>query len=302
MGAYSGTHVAYLLFYGSNNKGIRSMPQAIVDGHEIWYEVSGSGEPIALIGGFALQHDQFEFCTDALTGAGYQTINWDHRGAGRSQRRLKQAAVLDDWVDDLCGVLDAAGVERTSIWATSTGSPIGIRFAARYPERTRALITYPWFQASRYWQDLFAAVEGVCRMFGPKALARIFAGSVLPPALQYTQDQIAYEKWSGVKYEQNLDLENLGGILSALSNFDLTEDVTSLQCPVFLLLGNDSALNEMESKQAASYDTLVGDFLELQPVAEVGTVVGAGSTYCMITKPAETVAILEGYLRGLKGV
>ncbi len=276
------------------------MPQADVDDHSIWYEVTGAGEPIALVGGFALQHDQFEFCTDALAACGYQVVNWDHRGAGRSQRVLTRAPALDDWVEDLHGVLDHAQIPRSHIWATSTGSAIGLRFAAKYPGRTRSLITYPWFKASQYWRDLFEVVEGVCRMFGPKALARLFAGSVLPPSLQYTDEQIAYEKWSGVKYEQNLDMTTLQGLLATLSNFDLTEDVLSLKCPVLLLLGDDSALNQMESKQPASYDSLVREFLALKPDAQLGTVVGAGSTYCMLTKPEETVAILHGYLHGLR--
>ena len=275
------------------------MSQATVDGHSIWYQASGSGEPIALIGGFALQHDQFEFCTEALVAHGFQTINWDHRGAGRSARNCGKSVTVDDWVEDLRAVLDAADIARSHIWATSTGSAIGIRFAAKYPERTQSLITYPWFKADRYWQDLFDAVEAVCRMFGFKALARLFAGSVLPESMQYTKEQIAYEKWSGAKYEANLDMTSLRGILKALSEVDLTNDVATLRCPVLLLLGDDSALNKIESKKSASYDKLVADFLERKP-AQLGTVAGAGSTYCMLTRPTQTVAVLADYLAALR--
>lgn len=284
----------------ANNKGITAVPQAVVDGYHVWYQTRGTGDPLTVIGGFALQHDQFEFCTELLAARGYQVVSWDHRGTGKSERSLGGNVTLDHWVDDLRGVLDAAGIERSHIWATSTGSAIGLRFAARYPERTRALITYPWFKATPYWQELFNAVEVVCRMFGPKALARLFAGSVLPEALQYTEQQIAHERWSGIRYEQNLDMATLRAMLDALSAVDLTEDVARLTCPVLLLLGDDSALNKVEAKRAASYDKLVTDFLDLKADAELGTVVGAGSTYCMLTRPDDTVKVLDGYLRKLK--
>jgi len=275
------------------------MPKVLVGGQNVWYEVSGDGEPIVLIGGFALLNDQFEFCTQMIVDKGFQVINWTYRGSGKSDYTAVRPYTIDDWVDDLRAILDDAGVDRTNIWATSTSSVIGMRFAAKYPERTRALVTYPWYQATQYWKDLFDAAEAVCRMFSPKALSRIFAGSVLPPAMQYTEEHLSYEKWSGPKYEANIHMPTLRNTLNALSNVDLSGDIPRIKCPVMLLLGNDSALNAMEHKKAASYDKLVNDFLELKPDTDVGTVEGAGSTYCMITRPEDTVKILVGYLAGL---
>ncbi len=70
--------------------------------------------------------------------------------------------------------------------------------------------------------------------------------------------------------------------------------------PVYLLLGNDSALNEMDNKKAASFDKLTTDFLALKPDAKIGVVEGAGSTYCMISKPKETVDVLHSLLNGVR--
>ena len=272
------------------------MAYATNDGHKLWYEVKGDGEPLTLIGGFALLHDQFEICLPNLHASGYQTINWNYRGSGHSDWTLVRPYSVEDWVEDLRAVLDDAGIEKTTIWATSTSSVIGTRFAAKYPERVNALLTYPWYKADRYWIDLFDAVDGICRMFSPRALSRIFAGSVLPKALQYTPAQIEYETWSGDKYEANINMTTLRSTLDALSNVDLTGDVKNLQVPVYLLLGNDSALNHMENKKAASFDKLTTDFLALKPDATIGVVEGAGSTYCMITKPKETVEKLHELL------
>ena len=216
------------------------------DGHNIWYEINGSGEPIVLIGGFALLHDQFEFAIPFIHKLGYSTINWNYRGSGKSDWTLVRPYCLEDWVEDLRSVLDHAKVDKVNIWATSTSSIIGIRFAAKYPERVKNLITYPWFKADQYWKKLFDSAYGICEMFGIKAMSKIFAGSVMPLEMQYTDEQIKYEKWSGNKYESNLNMNTLRSTLDALSNVDLSGDVVNLKVPTYLLLGNDSALNKMK--------------------------------------------------------
>jgi pimeloyl-ACP methyl ester carboxylesterase len=42
------------------------MPTINDNGTEIWYEVSGTGEPLVLTGGFGLLHNQWDFVRDAL--------------------------------------------------------------------------------------------------------------------------------------------------------------------------------------------------------------------------------------------
>ena len=275
------------------------MPKVRVSGNSLWYDIQGVGEPITLIGGFALLHNQFDFCLPYIHDYGYATINWNYRGSGKSDWTLTQPYSIEDWVEDLLIVLDEASIDKTVIWATSTGSVIGTRFAAKYPDRVKALVTYPWYKADSYWQDLFGSVEGVCRMFGPHALARIFAGSVLPKSLQYTPEQIEYEKWSGEKYAANLNMSTLKSTLDAFSQVDLTGDISRLDCPTILLLGNDSALNQMKTKASASFDKLTEDFLALKPDARIGIIEGAGSTYCMITKPKDTIDVLHENLTGI---
>ena len=86
-------------------------------------------------------------------------------------------------------------------------------------------------------------------------------------------------------------------LMETLSSIDLTSDVPRIQCPTLLLMGNESALNDDESMESASFDKLIGDFLALKPNAEVQAVKGAGSTYCMITNPEETCELVINYLK-----
>jgi len=78
-------------------------------------------------------------------------IIFDKRGTGMSDR-VPEAALptLEDRMDDMRAVLDAAGSERAAIFGASEGGSMAILFAATYPERTIALATFGIF-AKRIW-------------------------------------------------------------------------------------------------------------------------------------------------------
>ena len=72
-------------------------------------------------------------------------IMFDKRGTGLSDP-VASPASLEDRMDDVRAVMDAAGSERAALFGMSEGGPMSVLFAATYPERTRALIlcgTFP---------------------------------------------------------------------------------------------------------------------------------------------------------------
>lgn len=273
------------------------MAEVMRNGVRLWYDVQGSGEPLTLIGGFALLHNQFDFCNSILHDANIQTIHWNYRGSGKSDWSLTEPLTLEGWVEDLRAVLDAAGIEKTSIWCTSTSTPIGMRFASKYPDRMKNLITYPYYKVDDYWRNVFHAAYWVAHVFGITQLSRVFAGVVLTSKTLYSEHHFKYEKWAAPNYEANVNMTTMKELMDTLSSIDLSSDVPRIKCPTLLLMGNESALNDDESMESASFDKLIRDFLALKPDAEVQAVKGAGSTYCMITNPEETCALVIDYLK-----
>lgn len=272
------------------------MPYTRVDGAKLWYETRGDGAPLVLIGGFALVDRQFEFCEPHLLKH-HRIVQWHYRGVGKSDWTMTEPYSIERWTDDLRAVLDAAGIDKAAVWCTSTGSAIGTRFASKYPERTEALITYPWVRSDAGWRDIFKASYEVGRVFGIKQLSRLYAGVVLPPDLLYSKAGIKYEQWAKQRYVENVNMTTLREVLDAYSAVDLTSDVKNLRCPTMLLLGADSALNSRADRlESAAYDTLLREFTKLRPNAEVARIRGAGSTYCMITKPRECSAAVTRFL------
>jgi pimeloyl-ACP methyl ester carboxylesterase len=75
--------------------------------------------------------------------AGFRLILFDRGGTGLSDRVPDdELPTLESRMDDARAVLDAAGSEQAVVFAQGYGTPLGVVFAATYPDRTRALVLY----------------------------------------------------------------------------------------------------------------------------------------------------------------
>jgi class 3 adenylate cyclase/dienelactone hydrolase len=71
-------------------------------------------------------------------------ITFDKPGTGISDP-IAHVPTLEERMEDLHAVLDAAGSERAALFGISEGGPMSVLFAATYPERTLALALYGTF-------------------------------------------------------------------------------------------------------------------------------------------------------------
>jgi class 3 adenylate cyclase/pimeloyl-ACP methyl ester carboxylesterase len=68
-------------------------------------------------------------------------IMFDRRGSGLSDP-VPNAPTLEEQMDDVVAVMDAAGSERAAVFALLEGGAMALLFAATHPERTTALALY----------------------------------------------------------------------------------------------------------------------------------------------------------------
>src|SRR5687767_12748732 len=68
-------------------------------------------------------------------------VVYDKRGQGLSDRP-DHAPTLEESMDDLRAVIEAAGLTRPAIFGISEGGPMAILFAASQPERVSSLVLY----------------------------------------------------------------------------------------------------------------------------------------------------------------
>lgn len=97
---------------------------------------------------------EFKSFFDQL-GTFCRVVIFDKAGLGMSDP-VPQVRTLDDRVDEIEAVLDAVGFERPAVFAMSEGGSASVLYAARRPERTRALILYGSFAFLEHfgWADL----------------------------------------------------------------------------------------------------------------------------------------------------
>jgi class 3 adenylate cyclase/pimeloyl-ACP methyl ester carboxylesterase len=79
-------------------------------------------------------------------------IMLDRRGVGLSDR-LCGMATLEEGMDDLKAVLDAAGSERTALCGFNESGPLCALFAATHPDRVSHLILYGSFATTMWHPD-----------------------------------------------------------------------------------------------------------------------------------------------------
>src|SRR5215510_9001641 len=76
-------------------------------------------------------------------------ILFDKRGTGMSDRG-SQDFTLEQRMHDVQAVLDAIGCKQAALFGVSEGGPMSLLYAATYPQRTSALVTYGSY-ARRSW-------------------------------------------------------------------------------------------------------------------------------------------------------
>lgn len=79
-------------------------------------------------------------------------ILFDKRGTGLSDR-VSELSTLEQRMDDIRAVMDAVGSECAALFGHSEGGSVSALFAATYPKRTLALITFGVFAKRKYSED-----------------------------------------------------------------------------------------------------------------------------------------------------
>ncbi len=116
------------------------MPYIQANDIQVYYEIHGEGEPLALITGLGSDISEMEW--DAIIRSlaqRYQVIAFDNRGAGRTDKP-DQPYTIEMMANDANELLRALGAERANILGVSLGGRIALTLAIEHPERVERLI------------------------------------------------------------------------------------------------------------------------------------------------------------------
>ena len=126
------------------------------DGVSLAYRVDGDGPvDLVFVPGFVSHLELLWEEPESASFFGHiaefaRLITFDRRGQGLSDRPAKPPT-LEEGMDDIRAVMDAAGSERAALFAVSEGGPMSILCAASAPDRVAALVL--WGTYARVLRD-----------------------------------------------------------------------------------------------------------------------------------------------------
>jgi pimeloyl-ACP methyl ester carboxylesterase len=215
-----------------------------VNGINLWYRISGEGEPVAQIHGAGFGHFNFDPATPELSRH-FQVIDYDMRGYGQSDRPV-QHYDMEVWADDLAGLMDALEIEEAHIHGTSMGGMIAIAFAGKYPERTTSVvINCAAAKLGVTGRLIFKNWIDIARMDPEGPGSRLLAELITWQALskRFLEEQNAEELTDLIQQilRDSNRIEVFAAACQAMCDMDLTSWLPKITSPA-LVLGGDEDL------------------------------------------------------------
>jgi pimeloyl-ACP methyl ester carboxylesterase len=168
-------------------------------------------------------------------------IIFDKRGTGLSDPvPLDQLPTLEQRMDDVRAVMDAAGSARAALLGHSEGGNMCVLFSATYPERTSALVLvgcyakrirsvdYPWAPAA---EDREREIEETEARWGSPDMLRALAPS--------KANDEAFERWVGRYLRQSASPKAAAALLRMNTQIDVREILPTIQVPTILIYRSD---------------------------------------------------------------
>lgn len=207
---------------------------ASCNGIQVAYQVFGKGPVTLVLTPWSMSH--LDYCWSEpgyrrfleSLGSFAKVAVFDKRGTGLSDRKAAPPS-LEERVDEIIAVMDAAGLKDAVLVGASAGAPSAILFAATHPSRTRGLALigpaargkrsrdYPWAPTEEQYEASFrwAKKSWGSREWEDRAVL------VLAPS---RAGDAVFTRWlsemrrAGASQETNM----------ALARFDMETDVTGI--------------------------------------------------------------------------
>ena len=202
-------------------------------------------------------------------GSFCRCIPFDKRSTGCSARRSKMPGI-DERVEDLRAVMNAAGVERAHLFGQSEGGPMALLFAVTYPERVQSITifgsgarTTPYLTGEEL-VDRKRVFDMLTNLWGTPQSPIVDAFS---PTLAHDED---YRHWH-YRYERNsADAEGLRELLELSLDTDVSDIIGDVDVPVLVLHRTGDPIVPVELGHQAAAAVPGAKLVELEGIDHFG--------------------------------
>ena len=221
-----------------------------------------------------------------------RVITFDKRGTGLSDP-ANHAPTLEESVDDIRAVMDAAGVQRADVLGVSEGGTMATLFAATNPERVKALLLYGTYarllEASDY--PIGVRAEGLERLieisgegWGDGVALALWAPS--------RRDDLDMRQWWARLQRMAASPGMVRNIFALYPKMDIRDVLPTIQVPTLVLHRRDDRMVALEMGRYLADHIPGAKFVELE-----------GTDHLFFTGDADAIVDeIEEFLTGVRPV
>ncbi len=250
-----------------------------VKGMQMYYEVSGSGEPLVVLHGAYMNIPSMGEIIPMLART-HRVYALEFQGHGRTTD-IDRPITYQNLADDVAAFMDAVGIPKADVFGYSMGAGAGLQLAIRHPAKVDQLVTASVAYDLKGWQPVFTE-------FIPQMTVDMLVGTPL---------ETEYRKLAA-----NPDgFRELARKLIALEHEPMAweADVKAMKTPVLVIAG-DADVSTLEHNVALFRllgGGVMGDMGKPLPASRLA-ILPATSHTAVITQPALLHAFIEPFLKG----
>jgi pimeloyl-ACP methyl ester carboxylesterase len=270
------------------------MPLAHVNGADVHYTDTGApadrpDAPVVVFGhGLLFSGWMFSHQVEALKNQ-YRCVTIDWRSQGESPA-ARDGHDMDTLTLDLVALLDELGLDAVHYVGLSMGGYVGMRFAARYPDRVLSLGLLDTGAGSEDPDKVskYRLLANVYRLVGPRPLRRLIEPLMFGPTIRNDPaGRTVLDEWLG-----QLKKSNSAGIrravLGVVERLPVADELGGIRVRTLVAVGADDVSQEPDKSEALA-TAIDGAKLEIIPDA------GHSST---IEQPEILTRLIREHLSG----
>jgi pimeloyl-ACP methyl ester carboxylesterase len=250
-----------------------------VNGMEMYYEVSGEGDPLVVLHGAYMNIPTMGEIVGKLAET-HKVYALEFQGHGRTTD-IDRPITYPNLADDVAAFMDAVGLERADVFGYSMGAAAGLQLAIRHPEKVEKLVAASVAYDFEGWQPAF-------KDFIPQMSVEMFLE--MPVAEDFKKLAADPEGFPAlVKKLIQLEKEPMAW----------EADVKALNMPALIITG-DADVATLEHSVAMFRllgGGIMGDMGTPLPASRLA-VMPATSHTAVISQPALLHAFIEPFLKG----
>jgi pimeloyl-ACP methyl ester carboxylesterase len=207
------------------------------DGLRLAYAVMGQGPHNIMMTPGIISHlnitshlPPFRDTMEAI-GKFSRVVFFDKRGQGLSDPSVN-VATLDERVQDIEAVMDAAGMGREILYGISEGGPMCLKFAHDHPNRVKGLVllgtTARWLQSDDFPMGIEESVlDALSEAWGTGVLRNIFFPSI-------THEQMDDKTYRGFEH-LIATRQSIRQLVEYIKKTDVQPLLTNIRCPTLVI-------------------------------------------------------------------